>query len=103
MHDAGTYVPLTAHDADVVMDASDTRDAVAADGGVAHDECAPFRDTPGATTEWARVDATGKLAYASLPNGEHLLDFSNAVRLDSLHGHGHARPQRRARDLARAG
>jgi hypothetical protein len=31
-----------------------------------------------ATSQWARVDAPGHLAYATLPKGERILDFSSA-------------------------
>jgi hypothetical protein len=35
-------------------------------------------NTSANTSQWARVDSTGKLAYATLPKGDRVLDFSNA-------------------------
>jgi hypothetical protein len=40
--------------------------------------CAPYFGTSGATSAWARVDASGKLAYKTLPKGDRIMDFSYA-------------------------
>lgn len=78
--DAGIVGDASLFDASSALDASTLADGATAgdDGGVVLADCVPFQATGGATTKWAHVDTTGRLAYATLPTGERLLDFSNA-------------------------
>lgn len=57
-------------------DASAPTDGSAPSADAAADGCPMLVVGGGPTSKWARVDAPGHLAYATLPTGERLLDFS---------------------------
>ena len=79
--------------------APDASVAVTPDAGAPADAFVPIDLAPikgactamagtGAASKWVWLDAGGKLAYASTPTGDHIMDFSYA----GYHGGGVALP-----------
>ncbi len=52
--------------------------SVVADAGPPPDPCAKLMSGTGPSSQWAYADATGKLAYKTMPRGDRILDFSYA-------------------------
>jgi len=76
--DAGADAPLDDGASDAASDGGANGSDASTQIDASAAECAPFVATPGATTKWASVGTSGRLAYATLPTGERLVDFSNA-------------------------
>jgi len=76
--DGDAAVALDGAVVDAADDAAEPTDGGAPPADAGSEGCPMLVVGGGPTSKWARVDAPGHLAYATLPTGERLLDFSSA-------------------------